>query len=73
MTGRKKIRNTVYYVCGFIMLGCVLGIGLYFLVLESERTEDWNLVFWCETIALMAFGVSWLVKGEIILKDFNYH
>jgi hypothetical protein len=26
-------------------------------------------VFWLEWIALVAFGVSWLVKGKAILKD----
>jgi hypothetical protein len=70
MTEMKKVRNTVYYVCGFIMLACVLVIGLYFLISPDER--DTNVVFWGESIALMAFGVSWLVKGEIIFKDFNH-
>jgi hypothetical protein len=28
-----------------------------------------NPVFWLETIAILAFGVSWLTKGEAILKD----
>ena len=70
MTGMKKVRNTVYYVCGFIMVACVLVIGLYIL-LGPEGSES-NVVFWGESIALMAFGVSWLVKGEIILKDINH-
>lgn len=26
-------------------------------------------VFWLETVALLAFGTSWLVKGELVLKD----
>jgi hypothetical protein len=26
-------------------------------------------VFWAETIALVAFGVSWLTKGEAIYPD----
>jgi hypothetical protein len=26
-------------------------------------------VFWLESVAVVAFGVSWLVKGETILKD----
>jgi hypothetical protein len=26
-------------------------------------------VFWLESLAVVAFGVSWLTKGEMILKD----
>ena len=28
-----------------------------------------NPVFWLESLAIVAFGVSWFVKGEAILKD----
>jgi hypothetical protein len=28
-----------------------------------------NPVFWLETAAIAAFGVSWLVKGQAILRD----
>lgn len=75
MTERKKMRNTVYYISGFIMLGCVLAIALYELFgpASQSNTESGSFVFWCESIALMSFGVSWLVKGEIILKDINHH
>ena len=26
-------------------------------------------IFWLESLAVVAFGVSWLTKGEAILKD----
>ena len=26
-------------------------------------------VFWLEALAVIAFGVSWLVKGETVLRD----
>jgi len=29
----------------------------------------YNPLFWLETLAILAFGVSWIVKGEAILKD----
>jgi len=28
-----------------------------------------NPVFWLETITIEAFGISWLTKGQAILKD----
>ena len=70
-TGRKKKRNRVYRVCGFIMLGCIILIGVYFLILKGSysRLQHIKPVFWLESIALWAFGISWLVKGEVLLKD----
>jgi hypothetical protein len=26
-------------------------------------------LLWCETVAVLAFGLAWLVKGETIFKD----
>lgn len=73
MTGRKKMRNTVYHVCGYIMIACILGIAVFSIWFDPEdcKVEDGDVTFWLETIALMAFGASWLVKGELILKDLN--
>jgi len=31
--------------------------------------ERYAPIFWLEGIAVIAFGVSWLTKGEAILKD----
>jgi hypothetical protein len=33
------------------------------------KLEEYKPIFVLETIALWAFGVSWLVKGKFILKD----
>ena len=74
---RKKLqRNMVYRICGYAMAVCVLLIAIYFIVLRvmhvNEATSALNgyhLVFWLETIAIEAFGISWLTKGEAILKD----
>jgi len=65
-TAQKKRRNIVYIVCGSIMLLCLLLIIVGILAGITDRT---TLVFWAETAALIAFGVSWLVKGEAFLAD----
>ncbi len=31
--------------------------------------DDLQPVFWLETVASVSFGLSWLVKGETLLKD----
>jgi hypothetical protein len=69
-TARKLQRNRVYIACGSVILGC-LG-----LIAINGLTEDGTIipvavhpVFWLETAANLAFGISWIVKGEAILKD----
>lgn len=71
MTGMKKVRNTVYHICGYIMIGCIIGIALYFFWLEDRfpGLANADVVFYLESLALIAFGISWLVKGELMLKD----
>lgn len=71
MTQRKKVRNRIYYICGIIMIICLALIAIYWLFIQKKYPEVENLrpVFWLETIALIAFGVSWLTKGEMIYRD----
>lgn len=68
-TPQKLIRNRVYTVCGGLILGCVVLIGLYKSVLADSQLALWQPVFWLETLALWAFGFSWLVKGETLWRD----
>jgi hypothetical protein len=35
----------------------------------QELVDKLSLVFWLETVAVMVFGLAWLVKGETFLKD----
>ena len=53
------------------MAGCIALIAIYSFLPESITAplKSVNLIFWLETIAVLAFGVSWLTKGEAILKD----
>lgn len=68
-TRRKRQRNSVYTVCGYAILACIA--ILIALIFVPDDSRIWNLdpVFWLESAAIVAFGVSWLTKGEAILKD----
>lgn len=68
-TPRKLARNRVYRTCGVIMLACIAGIGLYSWLWDDTSVASLKPVFWLESAALWAFGVSWFVKGETILTD----
>lgn len=71
MTVMKKRRNSVYRLCGYLMLASIVLIALYKLVLRDKlpELERFDPVFWLETVAILAFGFSWLTKGEAILAD----
>lgn len=69
MTNRKRERNKVYYVCGTIIVGSILGILVFYMGLNLRSIGGIPSLFAFESIAVIAFGVSWLVKGEFILQD----
>jgi hypothetical protein len=69
MTRQKGRRNRVYRSCGYVMLGCIGLIAVYGFFLSDTGLSSLKPVFWLETIALWAFGVSWFVKGETLLRD----
>ena len=63
-TPRKRRRNTVYYFCGAVMtLALIAALASQFFV-----TWQFTLLV-CETLAVWAFGLAWIVKGEVLLKD----
>ena len=68
-TDQKLQRNRVYAVCGLTILACIALILLYSLLLRGTSIARLAPVFWLEALAVFAFGVSWLTKGEAILKD----
>jgi hypothetical protein len=62
-TREKLVRNKVYKVCGAAMLVAFVAIGILALA------EGGASIFWPETLAIAAFTVAWLIKGQIVLKD----
>jgi drug/metabolite transporter superfamily protein YnfA len=63
-------RNKVYAACGYTMLACIALVA----VLKVDTTlgrelAEYTPVFWLESIAILAFGLSWATKGEAILQD----
>lgn len=68
-TAQKLQRNKIYKGCGFLIVA-----GLFLIVVVKQFPEEsWLMaldpVYWLESLTVVAFGVSWLTKGEAILKD----
>lgn len=70
-TPRKIRRNQVYRVCGYAIIASIVLILLYSLLPEDIKKvlSPYNPIFWLESVAVLAFGMSWLTKGEAILQD----
>jgi hypothetical protein len=49
------------------MIACMLLMLVYFIITGHNGTSP--VIFWAETIALIAFGVSWLTKGGTLYPD----
>jgi hypothetical protein len=54
----EKWRHAVYRVCGMFIIGGMIGS----LVLGKFMNRP---IFWPESVVLVAFAISWLVKGSI--------
>ena len=65
----KKRRNVIYRSCGIVMIMAMLCIAIYMLSFMNTYIAKLDPVLIFESIALMAFGVSWLVKGNTLFRD----
>ncbi len=72
----KARRNRIYLLSGWAIVAAILALVLKTLLLKAGSDglalwNAWNLTFWFESAALMAFGISWATKGRIFsaLRD----
>jgi hypothetical protein len=68
---KKNMRNRIYLGCGAAIIACLIIIGLYYLLWQHTFLENTTFVLIMEWIMVWSFGISWLVKSDIIpvLKD----
>ena len=82
LTNPQKLRNKIFMGCTIAMGASILTIFVYTKFLEKKfqlmqtgigheiyaflQRDNCDLVFWGETIALFAFGIAWLTKGNAI-------
>lgn len=68
--GKKKDHNT-FLVCGIGILICISLLFMYCVWIQGKYSglDSLRPVFCLEAIALIFFGISWLVKGQV---DFLY-
>ncbi|MGB0065080.1 MAG: hypothetical protein WBP85_11595 [Terracidiphilus sp.] len=69
VTERKLHRNRIYAGCGYIMVACMIAMVALSIRSLIERRHPSPWLFWCESLALCAFGFAWLTKGEGLMRD----
>jgi len=62
--GKKGTRSIIYLICGLIMAGCMVGMGICELVLPDEQKSALRITYWAEAVALFSFGIAWMVAGK---------
>ena len=67
-TKQKITRNKVYRVCGVMILVALLMI-FFEDYIPGLKTGSFKPTFWFEWVANLSYGISWLIKGEFLLKD----
>lgn len=78
-TGEKRTpkmkRNMIFRFCGIFMLFCIAVIGAYFIWMDEVKkvTGDVSVIFIFESLAIVAFSVAWLTKGQTILPDGEHY
>lgn len=68
-TPKKLQRNLVYTISGYTILAAIAAIVIVKQLPADSPIQSLDPVFWLESLAVVAFGVSWLTKGEAILQD----
>jgi hypothetical protein len=63
---KKWRRDKVYLACGTVMVACMLVAALANLVLSRETLNAWQVTYWAEAVALVAFGTAWIVAGKYL-------
>lgn len=63
--GKKGRRAKIYFICGWIIIICMLTMGLTKLTISNEIRNSLYITYWGESIALWAFGVAWIVAGKV--------
>jgi hypothetical protein len=69
LTRRKQHRNKIYKICGFVIVVCILVMVSLTLAPVARLLQPFDPLLCSESLALVAFGVAWLTKGEGLLKD----
>jgi len=62
MFDAKRKRNVVFKACGWTIVGSIVLVVVSNII---DPPDSRHSLFWLETVGVIAFGISWLVKSGI--------
>ena len=67
----KSRRNWVYRGSASVILASLIACVVWMVAGNYSKCcpDDSTFLFWAESVMLVAFGVSWFVKGDTLLRD----
>jgi hypothetical protein len=69
MSGETTAARVVYLVCAALIFGSVIALAI---LSKWPASEEGIWRWFCETVALVAFSVSWFTKGKAIQRLVNF-
>lgn len=63
---QARVRARIYLVCAVLILGVMSTIAVDEWLLGTGCARDSRLVFYGETVGLVAFGISWLTASRVL-------
>ncbi len=62
-------RNINFVACGLVIVLAIAALVLYFVQQAKQPARDqYNYLFWWETLGVLAFATSWLIKGKTLTE-----
>ncbi|MFI5489040.1 MULTISPECIES: DUF998 domain-containing protein [Micromonospora] len=64
---RTRVRDGLYRACGGVILAAI-ALAVASNALPESTRDTLRPLFWCEAVAVLAFGIAWFVKGEAMFR-----
>ena len=62
---QAKIRGAIYIACGLVIVASILALAIDFF-LDHRFSTGTAFIFWGEAVALVAFGIAWLLASKVL-------
>ena len=66
---RKYYRNIVFRISGIIIVVGLVGVLVSLIFASMDFRNKSHIILILEAIMLTAFGISWFIKGGVLIKD----
>lgn len=65
----KRKANRIYRICGIVITSSIVLLAITMLTFSRDVFSTYKITFILESIMLLAFGISWITKGKLLIKE----